>query len=833
MKHILTAILIMAVSLVFAVGAWAAVTTTGNVEPADPTTWTGSTDVYVGDSAAGAMEVNDGTAITSDDSYIADDAGVTGVVTVTGSGSTWTHDRLRVGDEGIGTLNILSGGNVTNGISTLGDESTGSGTVTVTGSGSTWTNDYLTIGDYGTGTLNILNGGNVTSDGVDMGANYTGVGTVTVDGAGSQWITDTSGSSWLYVGDYGDGTLTISNGGIVNSATSIIGNYDGSGAVIVTGSGSQWTNSSELVVAYEGGTGDLTIADGGVVSSADSFIGDDGGIGTVTVTGTGSTWTISGELLVGDYDYDGSGTLNISSGAEVIGVDAVINSMSTLSGDSRLTLNSGNGILTNYGIIAPGNSIGTLTVDGDVVFENGSMFEVEIDNAGNSDKLDVSGDVTINGGSTLTINSNGETITDNKQYTLIEAGGSIAGTFDTVDTALVTWDTGVTGSMSYPGSTALLVVGTPSVTPFDDLSLLQTDNQRACGQAVEQISDDGGNLGGITAALQGIVGDDNLRDAYDQLSGQTRPSIAPIVDAVVSNFASTVLDRMHKPQTATSNQYYPDSKYYFWITGFGVNGDRDSKDGVNGSDYDTGGVATGLDHQVTENFRVGITLGLSDTDVDYDNTRDNSNVDSIYGGLYASYEYLHGYIDGIFIYADLDSKTNRYVDFIGEKNKGDFDGYEVLTSIEAARNYTFKDILVQPLLGFEYSYQHQDKYTETGGSSSLHYDDQSFESYKGFLGVKGSKYFYKNDRQSFWGQLQTKWAHEFGDTSADIKVSFASEPDYRFSIKDAKMNRDSAIFNTGLRYEPNKNTVFFVDYDAQVNNDTVVHMISGGIQLAF
>ena len=781
MKNILTAVLIMAATLVLAAGAWAAVTTTGNVEPANPETWTSSTNVYIGNNMDGAMEVNSGTTITSNYSYIAYDAGVTGGVTVTGSGSAWTNDRLRVGDEGIGTLNIQNGGNVTSDYSILGDNSTGTGTVTVSGSGSTWTNDYLTIGDYGIGTLNILNGGNVTSDGVDMGANTTGVGTVTVDGAGSQWITDTSGWNWLYVGAYGNGTLTISNGGVVISATSVIGDYTGSGTATVTGSGSQWTNSSELVVGFNGGTG----------------------------------------------------MLNISNGGEVIAPNAEINSMGTLSGDSRLTLNSGNGILTNYGIIAPGNSIGTLTVDGDVVFENGSMFEVEIDNAGNSDKLDVSGDVTINGGSTLTINSNGETITDNKQYTLIEADGSITGTFDTVDTALVTWDTGVTGSMSYPGSTALLVVGTPSVTPFDDLSLLQTDNQRACGQAVEQISDDGGNLGGITAALQGIVGDDNLRDAYDQLSGQTRPSIAPIVDAVVSNFASTVLDRMHKPQTATSNQYYPDSKNYFWITGFSVNGNRDSKDGVNGSDYDTGGVATGLDHQVTENFRVGITLGLSDTDVDYDNTRDNSNVDSIYGGLYASYKYLHGYIDGIFIYADLDSKTNRYVDFIGEKNKGHFDGYEVLTSIEAARNYTFKNILVQPLFGFEYSYQHQDKYTEAGGSSSLHYDDQSFESYKGFLGVKGSKYFYKNDRQSFWGQLQAKWAHEFGDTSADIKVSFASEPDYRFSIKDAKMNRDSAIFNTGLRYETNKNTVFFVDYDAQVNNDTVVHMISGGIQLAF
>jgi len=471
----------------------------------------------------------------------------------------------------------------------------------------------------------------------------------------------------------------------------------------------------------------------------------------------------------------------------------------------------------------------------------------------------VTGLVAIDDGTTLAVNSNGETIEDGQRYTLIEADGSITGEFTTVDTALVTWDTSVEGSVGYDGSTVVL---TSSVQGFDDLSLLRTDNQQACGSAIEQISDGGGDLGGIPAALQGIVGDDNLRHAYDQLSGQTRPSIAPIADAGVSRFTGAVAGRMQSARVASlgtdgpmlamagnttdvfdsqssttdvaaignGSQYDADNQYGFWTKGLGVIGDRDSEAGVNGYDYEIGGAAAGLDYQFTDNFMAGVTFGYSDADVEYSDSRDCSRIKSIHSGLYGSYQDLDGYIDGIFTYTDLDSETDRYVDVVSEKNEGDFDGYEVSAYIEVARNYYFKDVLVQPLGGFEFGYQHQDSYTEEGGSSALRYEEQTFESYESSLGAKASKYFYKRGEQNLWAQLRAKWLHEFGDATADMTGSFASTPGFRFSIKDSKMNRDSAVLGTGLKYEPNRDTVLFADYDAMFNGDMVAHVFSGGIR---
>ena len=69
--------------------AHALITWTGNVDPADPTTWTTSTDGYIGRTANGTLTVDGASELLSNDGTIGHDAGVSGAVTVTGSGSKW------------------------------------------------------------------------------------------------------------------------------------------------------------------------------------------------------------------------------------------------------------------------------------------------------------------------------------------------------------------------------------------------------------------------------------------------------------------------------------------------------------------------------------------------------------------------------------------------------------------------------------------------------------------------------------------------------------------------------------------------------------------------
>ncbi len=230
-----------------------------------------------------------------------------GTVKVDGVGSSWTsNSHVSVGSAGSGTLSITAGGSVSClSLTDVGDGSGSTGVVMVDGAGSTWKNSsYFDVGNYGNGTLSITSGGSVSSGGGDIGRWSGSTGAVTVDGADSTWT-----SSYISVGDNGSGTLSIVHGGRVNSTAGFIGSAFGSGLATVEGSGSTWAVSGMYVGRL--GSGTLSISGGGSVSCArDSFLGySSGSMGIVTVDGIGSSWTSDGIVNVG---YQGSGTLSIT-----------------------------------------------------------------------------------------------------------------------------------------------------------------------------------------------------------------------------------------------------------------------------------------------------------------------------------------------------------------------------------------------------------------------------------------------------------------------------------------------------------------------------------------
>ena len=140
----------------------------------------------------------------------------------------------------------------------------GSGTLIVSSSQNTLEANTLFIGNSSSGTLTVQNGGMATSTYVNIGAGAGANGNVTVTGTGSV-LNATDPSGYFVVGNIGQGTLTISNGGRVNSVNPVIASSQGSnGSVTVTGAGSQWNNSNGMGLQSNGV---LTISNGGVVNN--------------------------------------------------------------------------------------------------------------------------------------------------------------------------------------------------------------------------------------------------------------------------------------------------------------------------------------------------------------------------------------------------------------------------------------------------------------------------------------------------------------------------------------------------------------------------------------
>jgi T5SS/PEP-CTERM-associated repeat protein len=216
-------------------------------------------------------------------------------------------------------LNLAPSLPLTGVAATLGDAAGASGTLNIDGSALNLTvfgNNVrpLIVGNHGNGVLNVNNGADVNLSGTSELAavlgNYSGSsGTLSISGAGSMW----NNSGELFVGNSGEGMLTINAAASVSNTRTRLGVNPGStGSVAVTGAGSTLNNSFEMVV---GNSGTLTIDNGGDVSDTGGYIGfNSGSNGQVTIDGPGSTWTNSGSLHVG---YLGSGTLTVQHGGAV------------------------------------------------------------------------------------------------------------------------------------------------------------------------------------------------------------------------------------------------------------------------------------------------------------------------------------------------------------------------------------------------------------------------------------------------------------------------------------------------------------------------------------
>jgi T5SS/PEP-CTERM-associated repeat protein len=309
-------------------------------------------DIYVGDSGTGTLTVSSGGSLSNGYLFIggviANNGGSSGSVTVDGIGSNWTDQSdLYIANSGSGSLTVSNGATLINGYNNIGAvlaNNAGSiGLVTIDGTGSSWTDSGdLYIANSGSGSMTVSNGGSVENGIAEFGAsianNAGSIGSVTVTGSTSTWSDDGD----LYVGNSGAGTLTISNGGSVTSANivsgAVIGNNAGAaGTVTVTGNGSSWIASSDLTVGGSG-SGTLAISSGGSVSDNNGWIGySAGSIGTVTVDGSASNWNNSGNLTVGN---NGTGTLAITNGGTVSAGNFILNPGGTLALGDNPTLNS-------------------------------------------------------------------------------------------------------------------------------------------------------------------------------------------------------------------------------------------------------------------------------------------------------------------------------------------------------------------------------------------------------------------------------------------------------------------------------------------------------------
>ncbi len=333
------------------------------------------------------LTIADGGALANGDGNVgAASNSLDNAVVVTGAGSGWANNgTLQIGYLGsyVTTQEVVSGSVTNTVIATNYYTSTGN-SVTVSSGGTVYAHDLVI---HASNTFNLAGGGTLAIDGPFNIVQQTNL------------VWDAGGLLSLGGKLSGLPTTNLVADGNTNSIEFA---YIDGGHDIELDGGSLPLGTTNLIVGYQASSSELIITNGGSVENADGYIGwGSAANNSVLVSGSGSTWTNSGgDLYVGAY-WSGTNLVNTSGDGNSLTIenDGWVNV-----GDVQTNLTGGSMLVasTNGAQLVVGR--GTVDVEGTLYLGLGGASGTNI--IRNDGTVSV-GDLLIANGSQLDLNSGG------------------------------------------------------------------------------------------------------------------------------------------------------------------------------------------------------------------------------------------------------------------------------------------------------------------------------------------------------------------------------------------------------------------------------------------
>ena len=870
-------------------------------------TWSSGADLRVGNSAnaPGFLTITNGGKVSNVAGFIGHGVNAPGTVTVDGPGSTWTStDELHIGEAGTGTLVIRNGGTVNNTAARVGHLAGSSGTVIVTGAGSSWNGvgafAPFVIGNAGTGSLVIADGATVTNNNGFIAGIALSAGTVTVTGAGSTWTNNLA----LVVGNAGNGTLTIENGGrVTNVNNATIGGFTGSqGIATVTGANSTWASGGDMRIGnFANAPGTLTIANGGTVSVAGAgvFLANAANAtGTLNIgaaTGNAAaapgalnaslvqfgagTGTINFNHTAANYAFTpqiaGNGAVNVLAGTTAFNTAMTYTGPTTISGgalsvngsiasSSLLSVNGGTiggtGTLPTTqitgGTLAPGNSIGTITVQGNLALSTASTYLVEVALA-NADRTNVTGTASVAG--TVHVVAAGS-LAPNTTHTILNAAGGVTGTFSNLTTSFTS--AFLTPTLGYDVNNVFLTL--QQTASF--ASVAQTPNQRATAGGVA-------SLGAGNSIFDAVMlsSAPQARQAFDALSGEIHPSAAGVMlddsryvrDAVIGRTRQSFggdsgplaalgaamptlayADPAHAlayagkrpafkapPAAAIIPNPYALAAWAQAIGGFGrADGDGNAA----GLRRNAGGFFSGMDVTIDRMWRFGAAAGYTHSALNVSARSSSAAIDNYHVAVYGGGQFgawaLRG--GGAFTAHQLD--VSRFAVFPALINalKTDHSARTAQVFGEIGYGFVVGRTAAEPFASVAYVNLDTGGFTETGGAAALTARGQTLEATFTTLGLRAAMVLAMTDWGTVTARATAGWRHAFGDVTPALSLAFASGGS-PFTITGVPIAKDSAVIEAGLDFDIRANVRLGLSYSGQLASRAEDHAIKGNLLWRF
>lgn len=514
----------------------------------------------------------------------------------------------------------------------------------------------------------------------------------------------------------------------------------GSGTLVLTGANTYaggTTIGGGTLVGHAGAFGTGAIVDDAALvvdQSTDGTLANAvSGSGTLTKTGAG-TLTLTGLSTL-------TGATAVQAGRLVVNGGLAHSVVSVLPGAELGGSGTLGGIVALAGAtVAPGNSIGTLTVAGNVGLAPGSTYRVEADAAGRADRIAATGTATLSGG-TVQVRAASGAYNPRTTYTILSAAGGVSGRF-----------AGVTANLAF------LTPGLRYRTDAVDLTLTRNDvpfaasatsrNGAAAANAIQAIG--AGRLYDAAVAFTA----NEAGSGFRALAGDIHAGTVSTAYETAFFVREAVLDRLRwgdpgagldagalpaadaadrpgrAPVVATVPVRTLDPQVFgLWGQGLGALGTADGGGNAFDLDRQIAGFAAGADVRLPSGLRFGAVGGYTEAFLDSAgraggaSRAESATLRSGFGGLYGGYELGPLSLRLGALYADTDARTRRAVQYgLADTLSGHGGGstvqgfgeigWRIALGTPAAR-------FVEPFAGGAYVGIRRGAFAEAGGAAAL------------------------------------------------------------------------------------------------------------------
>ena len=554
----------------------------------------------------------------------------------------------------------------------------------------------------------------------------------------------------------------------------------------------------------------------------DVWSNDISGHGGLTKQGIGTL------VLTGNNTYSGPTLVNQG----LLAVNGSLASQVTVSNSGVLGGSGSIGGLTakSGGTVAPGNSIGTLNVAGDVNFDAGSTYAVELSNT-SSDRIVAGGKATLNGGTVTLALENSPTLLSQpeaqsligRQYNILQAAGGITGSFAQVLPNYLF----VGGNLNYGANGVQLDVAR-TANSFASVAL--TDNQRAVAAAAEQLG--AGN--GVYESLLLAPSAASAQGAFQQLSGEIYPALETALVNDNRYLREAVGERLQQGEMGTSPQTI-DTRGNVWVKALGAWGKTDSSSDTAGYTTSIGGLLAGVDGALDEDTRLGLVAGYSDTSLNMgDGTHSRASVDSYHFGAYAGHEIGAWRLSGGATYSWHRADVKRELQYgeVAGKQKAKVDARSTQVFTEAAYRLNLQPLALEPFANLAYVHLDSDGFSEKGDAAALKGGDDTRDLVLSTLGVRALKTFNLTDHQALDVSGTLGWQHNLSSTDSERHLAFASGGT-SFAVESSPMVRDAAVVGARASLALSKEARLNFDYNGLLASKEKIHGVGLSLDWAF